>query len=313
MGANGPARASGYPDISSGSSSGFIPQVWSGKLIEKLYKSTVFGEIANTDYEGEIKSQGDTVMIRTVPSITIRDYEIGGTLQYETPTSDKVELQIDRAKYFAFKCDSIDRHQSDLKLMDDWSEDGGQQMKIAIDGTILAEVYADAAAENAGDSAGRESGAYNLGTTGSPVEITKENILDVIVDTATVLDEQNVPDTQRFIVIPAWMSGMLKKSELRDASIMGDGTSAFRNGRLGQLDRYTVYTSNNLAKTTDGSASVTNVIFGHKKALTFAAQMTEMDTLKAESFFGNLVRGLNVFGFKVIDPNAMGHLYCTKG
>lgn len=241
MGANGPARASGHPDYSSGSSSGFIPQMWSGKLIEKLYKSTVFGEIANTDYEGEIKSQGDTVMIRTVPSITIRDYEIGGTLQYETPTSDKVELQIDRAKYFAFKCDSIDRHQSDLKLMDDWSEDGGQQMKIAIDGTILGEVYAEAAAENAGDSAGKESGAYDLGTTGSPVEITKDNILDVLVDTATVLDEQNVPDTQRYIVIPAWMSGMLKKSELRDASIMGDGTSAFRNGRLGMLKELSLH------------------------------------------------------------------------
>lgn len=79
------------------------------------------------------------------------------------------------------------------------------------------------------------------------------------------------------------------------------------------MDRYTVYTSNNLSNVTDDSKKVTNVIFGHKKALTFAAQMTEMDTLKAESFFGQLVRGLNVFGFKVIDPNAMGHLYCTKG
>ena len=176
-----------------------------------------------------------------MPSITIRDYEIGGSLTYETPASDMVELQIDRAKYFAFKCDNVDRHQSDLKLMDDWSEDGGQQMKIAIDGTILGEVYADAAAENAGASAGKESGDINLGATGAPVTITKDNILDVLVDTATVLDEQNVPDTQRYIVIPSWMAGMLKKSELRDASIMGDGTSAFRNGRLGMLKELSLH------------------------------------------------------------------------
>lgn len=309
----GPTRAAGAPDYSSTGSAGFIPQIWSGKLVEKLYKSTVFGEIANTDYEGEIKAQGDTVQIRTVPSMVIRDYEIGGGLTYDKPTSDKVELQIDRAKYFAFEVNDIDAHQSDLKLMDDWSNDGGMQMKIAIDGTILGEVYANAAAENAGAAAGAESGDINLGATGAPVTIDKNNVLDVIVDTATVLDEQNVPDTDRWIVIPAWMSGMLKKSDLRDASLMGDGTSAFRNGRLGMLDRYTVYTSNNLSKTMDNTKNVTNIIFGHKKATTFASQMTNMENLPNPTDFGKLIRGLNVFGFETIDPKAMGHLYAVKG
>ena len=310
---NGPSRAAGYPNYSSDSSAGFIPQIWSGKLVEKLYKSRVFGEIANTDYEGEIKAQGDTVQIRTVPSMVIRDYEIGGGLTYDKPTSDKVELQIDRAKYFAFEVNDIDAHQSDLKLMDDWSNDGGMQMKIAIDGTILGEIYANAAAENSGATAGAESGDINLGATGAPVTIDKNNVLDALVDTATVLDEQNVPDTDRWIVIPAWMAGMLKKSELRDASIMGDGTSAFRNGRLGMLDRYTVYTSNNLSKTDDGGTPVTNIIFGHKKATTFASQMTNMEDLKNPNDFGKLIRGLNVFGFETIDPKAIGHLYAVKG
>lgn len=309
----GPTRASGQTDYSSTSTSGFIPQIWSGKLVEKLYKSTVFGDIANTDYEGEIKSHGDTVKIRTVPSMTIKDYEIGGGLTYDTPSSEMVELQIDRAKYFAFKINDIDKHQSDLALMDKWSDDGGMQMKIAIDGTLLGEAYADAAAENAGAAAGKDSGDINLGATGAPVSITKDNVLDVIVDTATVLDEQNVPDTERWIVIPSWMAGMLKKSELRDASIMGDGTSAFRNGRLGMLDRYTVYTSNNLSKTNDGGTNVTNILFGHKKAITFASQMTEMETLTNQNDFGKLIRGLNVFGFETIDSNAMGHLYAVKG
>lgn len=313
MPVNGPPRASGHPNYSSGGDVGFIPQIWSGKLIEKLYKSTVFGAIANTYYEGEIKAMGDTVQIRTVPSMTIRDYEIGQNLQYEKPTSDKVELQIDRAKYFAFEVNDVDAYQSDLSLMDDWSTDGGEQMKIAIDASILSEAYADAGSTTSGATAGKESENINLGTTGAPVLVNKDNVLDVIIDTAQALDEENAPDSNRYIVIPAWMSAMLKKSDLRDASIMGDGTSAFRNGRLGMLDRYTVYTSNNLSKTEDDSNNVTNIVFGHKKALTFAAQMTKMEQVDNPNDFGQLVRGLNVYGFKVIDDKVFGHLYARPG
>lgn len=309
----GPSRDSQHPDYSSTSASGFIPQVWSGKLIEKLYLSTCFGEIANTDYEGEIKGKGDTVMIRTTPSITINDYEIGGGLSYEKPTSDKVELHINKAKYFAFEVNDVDAFQSDIKLMDNWSDDAGQQMKIAIDKDIFGDVYADAAAENAGAAAGKESGDINLGEAGAPVEVTKDNILDVLVDCGTVLDEQNVPDTGRYIVLPAWMSGMLKKSDLRNASMMGDATSVFRNGKLGELDRFTVYVSNNLSTAVESSKKATNIVFGHKKALTFASQMTEMETLPNPQDFGKLVRGLNVFGYEVIDPDAFGHLYAVRG
>ncbi len=310
----GPTRASGHPDYSSASASGFIPEVWSGKMVEKLYQRTVFAEISNTLYEGEIKNQGDTVQIRTTPSITIQDYEIGGGLNYEKPTSDKVELHIDKAKYFAFEVNDVDEYQSDIKLMDDWSDDAGQQMKIAIDKVILGDVYADAAAANSGAEAGAESGAYDMGEAGAPVAITKENILDVLVDCGSVLDEQNVPDTDRWLVLPAWANGMLKKSDLRDASAMGDSTSVFRNGKVGELDRFTVYVSNNMSKVTDATTTrqATNIIFGHKKALTFASQMTKMENLPNPQDFGQLVRGLNVFGYEVIDPNAMGHLYAEK-
>ncbi|QPI65933.1 P22 phage major capsid protein family protein [Vreelandella venusta] len=310
----GPARDASHPDYSSTSASGFIPQVWSGKMIEKLYTRTCFAEISNTDYEGEIKSQGDTVMIRTTPSITIKDYEIGGGLSYEKPTSDMVELHIDKAKYFAFEVNNIDEYQSDIKLMNNWSDDAGQQMKIAIDKVILGDVFADAAAENAGAAAGLESSGYNMGEAGAPVDVNKTNILDVFVDCGSVLDEQNVPDDGRWIVIPAWMNGMLKKSDLRDASAMGDNTSVFRNGKVGMLDRFDVFVSNNMSKVTDATTTkqATNCIFGHKKALTFASQMTKMEDLKNPNDFGQLVRGLNVFGYEVIDPNAMGHLYAQR-
>lgn len=311
----GPTRDVGHPDYSSTGSSGFIPSIWSGKLVEKLYASTAYAEIANTDYEGEIKNKGDSVQIRTTPSITIRDYEVGGGLTYEKPTSDKVELQIDQAKYFAFEVEDVDAYQSDINLMDDWSDDGGEQMSIEIDTNVNAYAYTEAAAANAGATAGAKSGSLNLGEAGAPVVITKSNILDVLVDCGTALDEQNVPNTGRYVILPAWMNGMLKKSDLRDASVMGDSTSVFRNGKVGELDRFTVYVNNNLSTVTDGTTGnqCTNVIFGHKKALTFASQMTKMQTLPNPSDFGNLIRGLNVFGRKVIDPNAIGHLYAERG
>lgn len=309
----GVPRHTDMPAYGSDSAAGFIPAIWSGKLVEKFYAATVFGAIANTDYEGEISSMGDKVNIRTVPSLAIRDYEIGGGLTYEKPVSDKVELLIDKAKYFAFEVNDIDAYQSDIALMDKWAEDGGEQMKIAIDTDVLGSIYADVASDNQGATAGKESAGFDLGATGAPVALTKENIVDYLVDLGTVLDEQNLPDTDRWVVLPAWATGMIKKSELKDASLTGDGTSMLRNGRLGMIDRFTVYASNNVAHVTDGDDRAANILAGHKSALTFASQMTSMETLPNPKDFGKLVRGLNVFGYKVIKPDAMARLYAKKG
>lgn len=256
---------------------------------------------------------GDKVTIRTTPDITIRDYTKGQKLEYETPESPAVELNIDKAKYFACICDDIDGHQSDVAKLDKWAEDGSEQMKIAVDTGILGDVFADAHASNKGLTAGVKSSAFDLGVTGTPEAITKSNVLDILVDCGTVLDEQNMPESDRWIVIPAWMAGLIKKSDLKDASLTGDDSSTLRNGKLGMIDRFTLYLSNNLTAVSDSGTSSYNMIFGHKSALTFASQMTEMDELKAESTFGRLIRGLQVYGYEVIKPDAMGVLYGYKG
>lgn len=305
-------RAAGVPDIGPSSASGFIPEIWSGKLVEKFYTSTVFGEIANTDYEGEISGMGSKVKIRTTPDIIINDYELGGGVKYQRPTSPMVELLIDKAKSFGFEVNAIDAMQSDLKLMDDWSNDGGQQMKIAIDRSILGDIYADAHTYNQGATAGKISRDINLGATGAPVQLSKTNILDYIVDLGTVLDEQDAPEENRWLLLPAWATGMVKKSDLKDASITGDNTSVLRNGRLGMIDRFTLYQSNNLSKVVDGANSPTNIVAGHKSGLTFAAQMTDMETLKNPNDFGDLVRGLNVYGYKVTKGESIVHGYVYK-
>ncbi|MEI2419727.1 hypothetical protein V6O07_05595, partial [Arthrospira platensis SPKY2] len=126
-------------------------------------------------------------------------------------------------------------------------------------------------------------------------------VTDLIVDMGTVLDEANAPEAGRYLVIPAKLAGLIKKSELKDASLTGDGTSIVRNGRLGMIDRFTIYMSHNLLND-NGKFSI---IAGHKMGFTFASQMTEMETLRAQSTFGNIVRGLQVYGYRVIKPEAI--------
>jgi hypothetical protein len=232
---------------------------------------------------------------------------------YENPESANVELNIDQAKYFGFKVDDIDKFQSDLPLMDKWAADGGEQMKIAVDTDILGAIYVLAVAANKGLTAGRKSASYNLGATGNPFVVTVANVLELITSVAAVGDEQNWPETGRWMVIPAWMRWVLMNSDLKNASLAGDESSILRNGRIGMVDRFMIYVSNNVASVADGAFTAYHVVAGHISGLTFASQMTQMETLKAESTFGNIVRGLNVYGYQVVKGGSIADVYVRKG
>ena len=305
----------GYP-VSSGlttHSGTYTPEIWAGKTLVKFYTATVFAAISNTDYEGEIKKHGDTVHIRTIPDITIRDYTIGQKLVRERPTPGKVDLLIDKGKYYSISINDVEKLQADINYVEKWTDDAGMQMKISVDAAILAAVYADANAYNKGNSAGKVSGSLAFGASGAFVTVDKTNILDYIVDMGTALDEQNVPETQRWLVLPAIFCGMIKKSDLKDASLSGDGTSIMRNGRIGIIDRFTVYSSNQIAQTTDGTTTVHNCIFGHPSAITFASQLTENRVIPNPDDFGDLMEGLQVYGYETIKAAGLGHFYAAKG
>jgi len=282
-------------------SGNFIPEIWSGKLIENFYDATVLAAISNTNYEGEIRRMGDTVNIRTTPEITIKTYVKGQTLSVENPDKPKIQLVIDKGEYFACVEDDVDKVQSDINMMDTWSKDASERMKIKIDQRVLTDILPDISSLNKGATAGRISGNIDLGTTGSPIAITKTNVLEYIVDMGTVLDEANAPESDRFIIIPAKMAGLIKKSDLKDASLTGDSVSVLRNGRLGMIDRFTVYMSHNLSN----ASGKFSLIAGHKMGFTFASQMTEMESIRAESTFGNIIRGLQVYGYQVVKPEAL--------
>ena len=302
-------------------SGSFIPALWSAKLNQKFYKATVFGEIANTSYEGEISGRGDKVVINNRPDITINDYQVGTSLSYQVPTPSTVELPIDRAKYFAFQVNDVVAHQSQPKLMDMFSDDASMQMKISIDSSVLLGtatkqgIWNDVPAANQGATAGAISGGYNLGTATAPVTLTAANVLATLTALAGVLDEQNIPETDRWLVIDPLTRQILMQSNLAQAQFMGDDKSMVRNGKIGMIDRFTVYVSNQLPKaaaTQDyfgaaaaGTAKRRLILAGHKSAVTFASQMTKMETVRNPSDFGDYIRGLNVYGWKTIIPTGL--------
>ena len=195
--------------------------------------------------------------------------------------------------------------------MNKFTDDAGEQMKITVDNEILNWADAFAHEDNIGLTAGAESGSYVLGTSGTAVQLDSTNVVDKLVDCNSCLSEQNVPESGRWAVIPEWMANLIKKSELKDASLSGDGTSMLRNGRLGMIDRLTLYVTNNYDAISD-SGSKYAVLFGHPSAITFASQLTKVETLRNPFGFGDIVRGLNIYGRKVIKPESLGVLYCYK-
>ncbi|MBO9483793.1 hypothetical protein [Salinisphaera sp. G21_0] len=269
----------------SGAKANGLSVIYSKKLNAKFYAGTSLMEMCNSDWEGEIQGEGSKVIIRSRPDVAINDYT--GTVTYQGLEPGKIELPIDQAKYYSFKDDYIQSLQSNIKEVDEATLDASENMKIVVETDVHAVMAANA--------------GLTWGDTTAGDVLDKSNVLDFIVDMGTLLDENNVPESGRFLKLPPWVCGMIKKSELKDASLAGDGTSALRTGRLGMIDRFTIYNSNTLP--TGGGKF--NILAGTKHATAFASQFVNHETLTLESTFGKGHRGLKVYGRKVVKPEAL--------
>jgi hypothetical protein len=314
-------------------SGSFIPTLWSAKLNAKFYAASTFADCANRDWEGDISNMGDKVIINNIPSLTVNDYVVGGNLVYETPAPSTVELMVDRAKYFAFNISDVLEYQSKPDLMDMFSSDAAEQMRTVIDSTCWYRVFNQGATANKGATAGLKSGSFNLGTDTAPVVVsgasstTIATALQKILELASVLDEQNVPDSGRFLVLDPYYRTILFQSNLAQAQFMGDDKSAVRNGLIGTIDRFKVYVSNQLPYKVNGTTVYTSgdgsetsvtgsshtqkvrtIVAGHSSAIAFASQMSKTEQLRNPTDFGDIVRGLQIFGHKVVKPESLALL-----
>lgn len=310
---------------------GYNPKKYSGKLLRKFYQECVLSHISNTDYEGEIKDYGDSVIIRTIPDIQVKTWKKGDALTYDTYETGVVELKIDRGLAWAFTTDPLDQKQTDIKnFVETWTTDAAKRQAIKIEEQVFKYVFntdgssgagtpedAVVAAANKGATAGAVSAAYNLGTTASPVSVNPSNVIAKINDCGSVMAEQNLPvngEGDFWMVIDQKMANLLMQSDLKLAYAMGDGKSLELRGgqmKIPHLDIFDIYRSNILPTAVPSGGSYKYVLFGHKTALTFAAQLTKNEVLPNPNAFGLLHRGLIVYGFKVIYPKNIGCMICT--
>lgn len=305
----------GNPDYSTGSSSQYIPAVYSALLVKKFYPSTVWGEISNTDYEGDIKSAGDTVYIRTRPTIDTFKYRKGMVLPIQNPESPYTTLKIDQGEGFSFALDKVDEFQADIKLMDVWAEDAAEQMKQVIDKNVLQAIATGAAPLT--NTAGMVNGgtttkgtSISLGTSGAKADVSTlaaaasmnegDWLVDRILYYGQLMDENNLPDSDRFLILPAWAMQKMKSvnSKLGQVYVTGDASAPARNGKVGGIDRFKIFMSNNLYND--------SVIFGHKYGLTFATQITESRIIDNPFSFGKMMQGLQVYGFNIVKTSCVG-------
>lgn len=268
----------------------FIPTLWSARLLANLDKAHVFANIVNRDYEGEIKQLGDSVKINQMGNVTIGDYTGADIADAEDLTSTQKELKIDQAKYFNFQVDDIDKAQANVTLMDKGMQRASYALSEEVDKAI-AEKYVEAGSQ--------------IGTDELPVALTAENVYDQMVDLGVALDEKNVGRQGRFVVVPAFVHGLLQKS---DAFVSANNEVA-QNGLVGKVAGFEVYVSNNVAKVGDNY----KIMAGTPEAITFAEQILEVEAYRPEKRFSDAIKGLHVYGIAVTQPDALAVLTATRG
>ena len=278
----------------------FIPTVWAARLLVALEKALIYGQanVSNRDYEGEIKKAGNTVKIASIGDVTIGDYTTNVDIaDPEVLTDDEQTLLIDNAKYFNFYVDSVDRAQQNVNVLDEAMRRSAWSLREIAD-TFLATTM-DTAVPN----------GNKIGTTLTPKVPTKDDAYEYLVDLGVLLDESNVPTMERFVVVPAWFHGLL----LKDDRFVRSGTTAgdrrLQNGEAGQAAGFAVLKSNNVPNTT---GSKYKIIAGHSMATAYVEQILDVQTYKPEKRFGDAVKGLHVYGAKVVRPTALACLIANK-
>lgn len=278
----------------------FIPTVWAARLLTALEKSLVYGQnnVSNRDYEGDIREAGNTVKIASIGDVTIGDYTKNSDINDPEVLSDTDQsLLIDQSKYFNFYVDSVDRAQQNVNVLDEAMRRSAWALREKAD-TYLAGIM-DAAVPT----------GNKIGTTTTPKVPTKDDAYEYLVDLCVLLDEGNVPTVGRFVIIPAWFHGLLLKDDrfVRSGTMPGDHRLA--NGEVGEAAGFTILKSNNVPNTT---ATKYKIIAGHAMATAYIEQILDVQAYKPEKRFGEAVKGLHVYGAKVVRPNALAELIANK-
>ena len=288
----------------------WVPQIYSKKVQIALRKASVAEAICNTDYMGEIKNFGDTVNIVQEPQITVSDYTRGLATSATALTDNELVLTVDQAKYFQFALDDIEKRFSHINFQSIASDNAAYKLRDALDSNVFTYLGADAQVSTT---------ANRLGTTGTPIDIgfaTGEiDPLNSMSTSAKLLDIQNAPEEGRwFVGAPEWYDALANTSSKLLSVDYNAGKGSLRNGLVasGLVRGFQMYKSNNLATndlsgaTPAGSATAPVATWGQMSSTSCASQLKIVESLRSTTTFADIVRGLLVFGRKVLRPECLG-------
>jgi len=274
----------------------FIPaNVLSAMVEETLRKSLVLGSIANTKYQGVINAAGDSVLIPVIGDVTISDHTTNDTITYEALDSGSQKLLVDQQKRFSFFVDDVDTRQAAADIVGPYADRAAYQLKDTAD-QYIAGLYTQAGV------------TADLGTTATPLTITAAataganiGVYEILSRISTALDNKDVPQEGRFLVCPPWFIGKLKLAGILTVPGSTDLAAAV-NGKVGYTMGFDIRMSTNLV---NAKAAGSKIMAGTTNAISFVNQIMNVETLRLETKFGDGVRGLMVYGAKVVQPDQL--------
>ena len=316
--------SSGYGNLPSGN---FAPEIFSQKVLKFFRRASVAEDITNTDYTGEIENFGDTVNIMKEPTLTVTAYQRGSVVNPQDLADDQITLVVDKANAFAFKIDDIEERHSHVNFEALATSSGAYSLKKKFDANIL-QTLSDGAGIGASAVSGTTltttAAAGDIGTANAPINVeTDDNGINMMLAMARLLDDQSVPEENRWFVAPPifYQKAFQAGNKIAEVNITGDGTSPLRNGlaMVGTLAGFRCYKSTALNSTggvdqvtlTDASATLATdasenvVLAGHISAMATASHIAKTEVVRSTESFSDVIRGLHVFGRKVLRQEAI--------
>ena len=312
--------AAGYANLPSGN---FAPSIFSQKVLKFFRRASVAEDITNTDYTGEIENFGDTVNIMKEPTLTVSAYQRGSVVNAQDLADDQITLTVDQANAFAFKIDDIEERHSHVNFEALATSSGAFALKRKFDANIL-QAMSDGAgiagADDASLSGGLTTTNTALGTAGTPINVeTNDAGINLMLLMARTLDDQSVPEENRwFVAPPIFYEKMFQAgNKMAEVQVTGDASSNLRNGLAtpGTLAGFRCYKSTALNSTagtdqvtlsgvaTDASENV--IMAGHISSTSTASHIAKTEVVRSTESFSDVVRGLHVFGRKVLRPESI--------
>jgi hypothetical protein len=280
------------------STANFVPTLWSTRLLAHLDKSLVYGQpsVINRDYEGTIATMGDTVIIGQIGDVTIKPYTKGTPIAPPDPVNPLTQsMVIDQGSYFNFDVDDVDARQSAINMLDGAMQRAAYGIKNSTDAYIASLYPAIIAAGSTIPAAGALANAAAA--------------YEALVDLGVLLDTNNAPPDGRFVVIPPWFHGLIRKDDrfVKYDAVGLNGGAALLNGIVGEAAGFTVLKSNSVPVT--GSTTKTaHIIGGSNTGWSFADQIDKVEAYRPPDRFADAIKGLHIYGAKVTNPKALAVL-----